>query len=257
MQGLKTERKIKREITLTIFFAKYMCGNGQSQKTNISKRSQEFTYYLCLTCTVSFWLPSFCIQNLLFIQRSWQPRTYFFNNYTVLFLMNLHSPVLCKEYSQYYFPFNSWLSFQWLCRLLWGHNISQTTNILPWTHMLESMSIFMFLCRYCYLLAIESKLTQHLANASSAKSKPTDFKCSLSASQTHHYCWNQCKTEVILNLLMCSVYRLDSTRISASVGGSLQSGMNTTNESGSCDSASRLCMQNNASLTAQHLLLLH
>ena len=38
-------------------------------------------------------LPPFCKQNhLLFIQPRWQPRTYFFNHYDVLFLMNLHSP---------------------------------------------------------------------------------------------------------------------------------------------------------------------
>ena len=74
--------------------------------------------------------PFFCKQNLLpFIQSRWQPRTYFFNHYNVLFLMNLHSPsksntilgfiliclsfttshfhtrVLCKECSLYYIPF--------------------------------------------------------------------------------------------------------------------------------------------------------
>jgi len=31
----------------------HMFGNDQSQKTNTSKRSQEFMYYLCLTWTVS------------------------------------------------------------------------------------------------------------------------------------------------------------------------------------------------------------
>jgi len=72
-----------------------MCGNGQLQKTNISKWSQDFTYYLCLTWTVNAnslktkqsgywrnvfnWLPPFfCKQNiLLFVQPRWQPRMVF------------------------------------------------------------------------------------------------------------------------------------------------------------------------------------
>ena len=45
------------------------------------------------------------------------------------------------------------------------------------------------------------------------------------------------------NTTLCMVYRLDSTRIRASVGGSLQSGMNTMNDSGSWDSDRRLCRQ--------------
>ena len=92
----------------------------------------------------------FCIQNLLFTQPTWQPRT---NNYNVSFLMNLHSPfksntnsslhkflasfwyvclsrlpfphpcrLLCKECSQFSL-FNSWLSFQRLCCLLPGWSI--------------------------------------------------------------------------------------------------------------------------------------
>jgi len=32
-------------------------------------------------------------RNLLFIRPRWQPRTLFLNNYTALFLMNLHSPL--------------------------------------------------------------------------------------------------------------------------------------------------------------------
>jgi len=34
---LKTEPRIKEKIILARFFAKYTCGNGQSQKTHISK----------------------------------------------------------------------------------------------------------------------------------------------------------------------------------------------------------------------------
>jgi len=31
------------------------------------------------------WQPPFCKQNLLLVQPNWQPRTYFFNHYNVLF----------------------------------------------------------------------------------------------------------------------------------------------------------------------------
>ena len=84
---------------------------------------------------------------LLIIQPMWQPRTYFFNHYIVLFSMNLHSPsksntnstqilvfiLICLYFTTGHFhtyfaknaayiiiPFNSWFSFQQLCRLLWG-----------------------------------------------------------------------------------------------------------------------------------------
>jgi len=56
---------------------------------------------------------------------------------------------------------------------------------------------------------------------------------------------------------VCSVYRLDSTRISASVGGSLQSGMNTINDSGSWDSVRRLCTQTTATWDKQHVIDIH
>jgi len=39
-------------------------------------------------------VPHSCIQkNLLFVRPRWQPGTLFLNNYTALFLMNLHSPL--------------------------------------------------------------------------------------------------------------------------------------------------------------------
>ena len=93
----------------------------------------------------------FCKQNLLiFIQPRWQPRRYLI---TIMssFLMNLHSPsksntnstqilgfilirlspmtghfhtcTLQRMQPIYYFPLNSWLSLQGLCRLLWGLTI--------------------------------------------------------------------------------------------------------------------------------------
>jgi len=52
-----------------------------------------------------------------------------------------------------------------------------------------------------------------------------------------------------------SVYLLDSVRISASVGGSLQSGMNTINDNGSWDSARRLYTQ--TTTPGQCILQLH
>jgi len=45
----KLSQELKGKIILATFFAKYTCGNGQSKKTNISKWSPEFTYYLCFT----------------------------------------------------------------------------------------------------------------------------------------------------------------------------------------------------------------
>ena len=98
---------------------------------------------------------SFCKQNLLpFIQPRWQlRRTYFFNHYNVLFYEfaftvqvkheinstqilgfiliclyfttgHFHTCVLCKECGVAYFSCNSWLSFQRLCRLVWGYATS-------------------------------------------------------------------------------------------------------------------------------------
>jgi len=42
----------------------------------------------CVPCCGPLMMQNF----LLFIQPRWQPRIYFYNNYNVLFLMNLHSP---------------------------------------------------------------------------------------------------------------------------------------------------------------------
>jgi len=83
-----------------------------------------------------YWLPPFCIQNLLFAQPRWQPRTeancifitvrvkHKLNSWLhfdiCLLRLAIFTRVLCKECSQYFFSVNSWLSFQRLCRLLWG-----------------------------------------------------------------------------------------------------------------------------------------
>ena len=98
--------------------------------------------------------------------KRWQPRTYFINNYNVLFLINLYSPsrsaqivhkflasfwyvcllwlaistrILCKECSQYYFPFNSGLSFQ----RLWGYHF----------HFVDSNRGSNNFCDFCPFLA--------------------------------------------------------------------------------------------------------
>ena len=39
---------------------------------------------------------------------------------------HFHTFVLCKNIA--YFPFNSWLSFQRLCRLLWGYHFNFVKN---------------------------------------------------------------------------------------------------------------------------------
>ena len=48
----------------------------------------------------------------------------FFSSFWYVYLLRLaiSTCVLCKDYSRCYFPFNSWLSFQRLCRLLWGYH---------------------------------------------------------------------------------------------------------------------------------------
>jgi len=81
------------------------------------------------------WLPPFCKQNLLlFIQPRWQlRRTYFFILGFILICLysttgHFHTCVGYFAKNVAYFPFNSWLSFQRLCRLLWGYmnNVTQS-----------------------------------------------------------------------------------------------------------------------------------
>jgi len=80
------------------------------------------------------WLPPFCKQNLLlFIQPRWQlRRTYFFILGFILICLysttgHFHTCVGYFAKNVAYFPFNSWLSFQRLCRLSWGYmnNVTQ------------------------------------------------------------------------------------------------------------------------------------
>jgi len=106
-----------------------------------------------VTKQICSWLPPFCKQNLvLFVQPRWQlRRTYFFNH--LMFSFNefaftvqvkhkinsiqilgfiliclyfttghFHSTHVYFAKNVAYFPYNSWLSFQRLCRLLWGYH---------------------------------------------------------------------------------------------------------------------------------------
>ena len=89
-------------------------------------------FILCLTWTVNAnslkqnivvikeicsWLPPFCKPNLLlFIQPRWQLR----RRYVCILRLAIFTHVYFAKNAAY-FPFNSWLSFQRLCRLLWGY----------------------------------------------------------------------------------------------------------------------------------------
>jgi len=147
--------KIKPRICILFILCLTWMVNANSLKQNIIVIKE-----------ICSWLPPFCKENLLFIQPKWQlRRTYYFNHYNVLFEFaftvhvkrkinsiqilgfiliclyfttgHFHTCVLCKEYSL--FPFNSWLSFQRLCRLLSGFRLAKLNLVhfcqLPAVHV--------------------------------------------------------------------------------------------------------------------------
>jgi len=63
----------------------------------------------------------------MFVFYNWPfPQVYFAKKVGILF--SLSCGVLCKESRNIIFPFNSWLSFQWLHHLLWGYIIRPQCN---------------------------------------------------------------------------------------------------------------------------------
>ena len=126
------------------------CQKGQKCVVVVLLLPLRNTFYFQAISAVCSWLSPFCKQNLVFIQPRWQLRRTHFFNHCIMFCFNefaftvqvkhklnstqilgfilmyvffcatchFHTRVLAKNVT--YFPFNSWLSFQRLCRLLRG-----------------------------------------------------------------------------------------------------------------------------------------